>query len=578
MKNAKNRQRKGARKTRRAGSKGLSNNLPVQTVDNDGALALPSPASATQTTHDGGIDAIHDTASQGFIASDSVLSYQSYNLTSRTSHPNWKATENFLRSKQRDHPLKEPLQQALIDSFRVHLRHLYPVIQDSDNGPSDTDLPLLLRQSLCMAGSLIRRIGSVEDLVLPHTLYQAISGRIYEDNHQEGSITVLKAMYLLSCWSLRPPYVVSLEGPWHWIGMAIRHAIQIGLHRESTYAQHAGSDCCRQIWWGLVVGTDSFFLLSLAKALALIVIYQMCDTLTAACWGRPLIIRSEDHDVQLPKRLSENDIAFQVSSELTRVILILRKAIEPPAQPLLDTVALLHDWLVNVPPNLQLYDSSGRRKPYLKPVNEIYITYFAIIVFISFKQCFGGESRVSVLSIVASSCMIRLYEEIYLREQSHHLIPIHGFFLMLAAIPQIFFGPRTSHKERLRQEHINVITSILEQLRVKYGGCDMILRKITRLVTEAHNGNERNDLTSEESILLPRHQELFPFPMDLSPNLDLFNDDGLDFNNAGFDFAGVFHFDTSLLDWSFDNTQLPLYNLTSDVSTTHLPPGSYLRS
>jgi hypothetical protein len=40
-------------------------------------------------------------------------------------------------------------------------------------------------------------------------------------------------------------------------------------------------------------------------------------------------------------------------------------------------------------------------------------------------------------TIAASPCMIRLYEEIYYHEYATRLGSVHGFFLMLAAVPQI---------------------------------------------------------------------------------------------------------------------------------------------
>jgi hypothetical protein len=60
---------------------------------------------------------------------------------------------------------------------------------------------------------------------------------------------------IIACWSLRPPSVISLDGPWHWAGLAMRLALQLGLHQEKTYSCLQNPNECRLVWWHLVVSS-----------------------------------------------------------------------------------------------------------------------------------------------------------------------------------------------------------------------------------------------------------------------------------------------------------------------------------
>lgn len=211
-----NRERKGVRK-RKALSNQTSNSSPIPAgVSNTHESALPSPHSVSQATYDSHSDAIISADRHGFIASDSILSYQPSGSATENPSPlrNWQKAELFLRGREFHGPLKSPMQQALVESFSDHLFYLYPLFEPSELEEPNL-LPLILQKGLWMSGSLLRRVATVEDLILPHTLYQQTKNLIYGDSHQGDSIAILKAICLVSCWSPRPPDMVSMDGPWH---------------------------------------------------------------------------------------------------------------------------------------------------------------------------------------------------------------------------------------------------------------------------------------------------------------------------------------------------------------------------
>lgn len=201
--------------------------------------------------------------SGGFIAVDSVLFDESPAAgRNAVNWSDWRRTEESLQRIDCSITLKEltePLQQALLDSFDDHLGHYFPFMASSQ--VQDPKTPAVLRQVLLLAGSLARHIDNITALSLPYALYQDSKRLIYA-SHGRDPITLLKAMCIISHWSLSPPTTVSLDGPWHWTGLAIRLALQMGLHRESTYAGLDDADGCRLIWWYLVVSVTSLLLAS----------------------------------------------------------------------------------------------------------------------------------------------------------------------------------------------------------------------------------------------------------------------------------------------------------------------------
>ncbi|KAL3485758.1 hypothetical protein BJX62DRAFT_242637 [Aspergillus germanicus] len=104
---------------------------------------------------------------KSFISSDSVLYEETPpNNPYPLSWHDWKSTEDQLQSRYthvRNLALDEPLRQALPDSFAAQWGHWYPFVNISRL----RETPPLLQKALLLAGSLVRRIDTVEDLHLP---------------------------------------------------------------------------------------------------------------------------------------------------------------------------------------------------------------------------------------------------------------------------------------------------------------------------------------------------------------------------------------------------------------------------
>lgn len=147
---------------------------------------------------------------------------------------------------------KPPLLEALTDTYFQRVFHRYPVAERADL--TDPNASILLKQAICMAGSLMRPSSKAQGLAFTHSLYEKTKIMLLL-NSDSDAVAVLGAMCLMICWSANPTDSLSLDCPWHWTGSAIRLALQMGLHRESTYIDRPEAGRVRRMWWILLVSS-----------------------------------------------------------------------------------------------------------------------------------------------------------------------------------------------------------------------------------------------------------------------------------------------------------------------------------
>lgn len=146
--------------------------------------------------------------------------------------------------------------EAFADSYFDRFYHRAPLIDRADF--STEDRSVLVSQAICMIGSLLRHSGPDSPLADVEHYYGKVKTLLYT-NYEPDQRNVLKALCLLSFRNLTPPKVVSLDCSWQWLGMATRLAYQMGLHRESTYAQLPNPGNARRIMWSLFVSSILYY-------------------------------------------------------------------------------------------------------------------------------------------------------------------------------------------------------------------------------------------------------------------------------------------------------------------------------
>jgi hypothetical protein len=219
---------------------------------------------------------------------------------------------------------------------------------------------------------------------------------------------------------------------------------------------------------------------------------QNSDKLQVSCWGRPPLLRLKDLDVRMLaiEDFDEDTLEAQSFIQTTKLSIIIGLISEGnlekrPIQPeeLTTITARPCDWTYELPEELRLHDAAGDRRRYHRPTSEMFIEYFvAVILSQNLMHERDKRWRISVLSIISSSCIVTLlYEEIYYREHAVCLLPIHGLFCTAAALPLTYYHSTSARRDSLRIKQIDMLRSILMTMKTTYGGSSMVLRKIDRL-------------------------------------------------------------------------------------------------
>ncbi|KAF4835130.1 Acetamidase regulatory protein [Colletotrichum tropicale] len=424
------------------------------------------------------------------------------------------------------------LRKALMDSFIEYVLPYCPVVDSKDL--TDDNSSTLIQLAVCLVGSLMRHDPS--SLQLSYSFYEKIQTLLYID-FEDDNMALLKTFCLLSCWAPASPYRVTLHGPWHWTGMAVRLAIQMGVHTQSSYAEDESAGCLRRIFWYL----------------------NNTETLMVACWGRPRSLKPEDCDVQ-PLEASDfaaEGVLVMVSLHFTRLMNVTRSVAElntkkgvPSEHEVEEIITSLCTWYRGLPEELRLHDQNGTRRPFNRFTSELHIHYLTTIILIQMlSKDRHSPWRTSPASIVAASCVAHLYEEIHCREQAVHLLSVNGFLALVAAIVLVFQRPKSPQKEVIRNNGVNSICSVLRLMCAKYGGARSVLKRVQELQlnaegretsTNCHQNGGPASCAPWVARAVNKHiHELFPFPLSFCDNMDFLDLVETRWDHLSFDAAGA---------------------------------------
>jgi hypothetical protein len=420
--------------------------------------------------------------------------------------------------------------EALGSLYFKYLYHRIPVVDHQD--VASVGSSTLLQQSLCLAGSVLRHPKSTKSLVESEKFY-ARAKVLFYSNHEHDPLTILKAVCLLTLWTVTPPAVVTIDSGWSWLGLAIRFAFQIGLHKESTYPQRSSPGCARRIAWFLYAQ----------------------DKLHTICFGRPQMIQLQDFDLRPPSVTDfENPEDGQALQFVlyTKLMMILAQMLplqqrDPAAtsEKALVIISDLKEWVGNMILDLHIFDHSGRLI-YDRALYEILTWYFTCVIsFFHVHGRFFHPSVISTITLVASSCIIRLYQEMDYRDEINYLMPINNWSMMVASLPQlsslrhennaVTSAEHDSGIDPLSLEELDILLEIMAERTIKFPGAGAVLAKIRRFRAEiVSQGVSSNALfgihepiknpwpwNERAYVTIPEIPELFPFPKEISPRMDL---------------------------------------------------------
>ncbi|KAJ5087639.1 hypothetical protein N7456_011255 [Penicillium angulare] len=426
--------------------------------------------------------------------------------------------------------------QALSDFYFKELFPLVPVLDHEQSGLQDS---ILLQQSLCFAGSIMRQSTEPAEWS-PSMIYGRVKMLLFL-RHDPAPFHMLTSLCILGTWLPYEPEAIVLDNPWQWTGMAIRLALQLRLHEEETYTslQHPGR--VRRIWWYLFNN----------------------DTMQMACSGRPGMFPLKETRTRLPvaSDFDNQDTGAWVFCHLTSLCKLLRKVLEDgqadksSPEEVYQTLDELSLWRQNLPSNLQLFDRSGEtRKTYNRLVVELHIFYLVTTILTSFLGRRDNPSLLKYASMAASSCISRLYEEILLHEEATYLLPIHSWAHLVAATPRAFSDSDTLNEERAHE--LEVSHQVLDKLSEKHTSAVMIKGRIDMLNSSGLGAFPPQADAMWDSLPAPilddkkrRVLSLFHFPDNYCPTLDLLSSTGSIGGNQQLDSTFM---DNNAVDWSVD--------------------------
>lgn len=167
----------------------------------------------------------------------------------------------------------------------------------------------------------------------------------------------------------------------------------------------------------------------------------------------------------------------------------------------------------------------------------MHIQYFTCIILLFHLY---GQSiypyMTPISSLVASSCMACLYQEIDDHDEINYLTPIHNWSLMVGCIPQIHRSIMFPEEHDLCSTELDTFVTALRCMSLKWPPANNILTTIDRLRTakidpkthiSAEGERKAYSLPTSYESPVPILTSLFPFPEDMCPRMTLvYSDSG----------------------------------------------------
>lgn len=308
------------------------------------------------------------------------------------------------------------LQQGNLETYWEYIYSWCPVI---DPGPDAATEPILQHVLALLA-------GSISPPFIPHAdprQHYRRARHLFEATDGADALMRVKAALLLSCSSAGPPNVGSMDNAFWWIGMTIRLAQDIGLHREpppGTSKEAAGLR--RRIWWALYAR----------------------ERIIAICQGQPCIIDEDYTDVRdpdvedFPSTYSRHAIIFTQWVSLCETIGFVNKQIfisrrTGNSLPTHDIASRLTRWLRALPPALRLPISTDRAAPFDRDVHLLHLPYLMTIasVYLNTTQ---RLPEACVAAVIAGACITRVFEDFLARGVIRFVLGQGSWYIAGAAL------------------------------------------------------------------------------------------------------------------------------------------------
>lgn len=401
------------------------------------------------------------------------------------------------------------LLQGFAETYFQHCYAFCPVL-DEDKLSEDLANSALLSNALAVVGSHVR------PPLVPHSgpaAYYDRAKRLFYDEHEPDVMVSLKAISLFYWWSPSPPTAIHRNSSWWWQSVIIRHAQQMGMHREPAldHPRHAELNLPlrRKIWWT-----------AFAR-----------ERLTALCQSRPAIIDVEDCNINMPtvedfptiqpskKKKAEifvywvklcaivGKIAKQLSRSSASGSTVLPTAINDE----------LISWVNSVSPHLYLPIDTAYTTNFDHDVHQLYLPYLAAIIVMHLKHSSSYLPVAQPPAILAASCIARILKDVLARGSARALMGITCWYTGISFLALMAASRYPEIREGAHEE-LDILVMTVQQLKLMWPTANIFEQGFDRLRTVALTEETLPQGSAPSSGMAPNYStgvvdwmQFFPF-------------------------------------------------------------------
>lgn len=316
---------------------------------------------------------------------------------------------------------------------------------------------------------------------------------LFYTERQHDPLTQVKAALLLSCCD-NNKLRTSMEGSFWWLGVAIRIAQDIRLHRAPHGVANAYNvGLQKRIWWTLFARERTM----------------------ALCQGRPCTIDEDDCNLGLPSvadfpedRCREAHILMhwvnicrimgQVNKHMTSA---RRTGARIPTQVIASS---LIEWLQSLPDDLALPIRGTNSIPFARDIHFLHLPYLTTIAITYLNSTNQDVPEISVAAVMAAACITRIVRDVLLRGCADALPEDSSWYITIAIIALMHVRPVLSLRSHAIAD-IHVLRTALKIMSDRWSSAKILAAGLDKIKedhtvpTAAQESIERMGLESGES-------------------------------------------------------------------------------
>ncbi|KAL2067351.1 hypothetical protein VTL71DRAFT_1776 [Oculimacula yallundae] len=374
--------------------------------------------------------------------------------------------------------------QSLFDAYLERCYPWAPVIRQQDlAGFGQEKSSLLLKQSIFVAGSRVTSGPGVIAYASTAEFYERAKALFWQ-SYEKDPLIVIASTIILQWYNPDGPEHVTFDGSGFWLQIAVGLSRQVGLHKESILA--VDSVIRRRLWWTLVAR----------------------DCLLSAGQGRPRAISLEDCDVKAPclADFPESPKLGELFISYVDICLLLASLTECCSQkqvPLEKRLYLensLFKWSRTLPDDLRIglptTMSGNEPAPYNLNARQLHLPYFTTVAMLTRMK--SAQPAPSPATILASSFVAGIFEDILARDQQNLLSSIFTFYILAAGVA-LASVRRYPTLWASAQQDLDILQTALDQLGQRWASARGAKRALQIVIRQS-----MPSVTSREVISLPR--------------------------------------------------------------------------